>query len=131
MKTENAFDINSANSYLLLNEEGKYELYVDGEYKGTVTQIFDDSLTIVNRQGDIIKWKKAMILTIFCVGILFSAVNVTVYAKQPPIQYAATNDIAPYSTNYEWIYKSENGSVYRRLYDNTNHCRIGDWELCP
>lgn len=55
MKEENAFEINSANSYLLLNEEGAYDVYVYDEYKGTVTQIFDDSLKIVNTQGDIIK----------------------------------------------------------------------------
>lgn len=54
MKEENAYDINSTNSYLVLNEDGAYDVYVDGEYKATVTQIFDDSLTIINEQGDII-----------------------------------------------------------------------------
>lgn len=55
MKEENAYDINSTNSYLLLNEDGTYDVYVNGEYKATVTQIFDDSLKIINTQGDIIR----------------------------------------------------------------------------
>ena len=55
MKEENAYDINSTNSYLRLNEEGTYDVYVNDEYKGTVTQIFDDSLKIINAQGDIIR----------------------------------------------------------------------------
>lgn len=75
--------------------------------------------------------KRARILTILCVGILFSARNTTVYAKQPLTQYAAAFDIAPYSINYEWRYKLENGKLYRRLYDLTNRCWVGGWELCP
>lgn len=58
MKAENAFDINSTNSYLILNEDGAYDVYVNDEYIATVTQIFDDSLTIVNEQGEIIYEKE-------------------------------------------------------------------------
>lgn len=75
--------------------------------------------------------KRVMILIIFCAGILFSSRNNTVYAKQPTIQYVSAIDVMPYSADYEWIYKVENGKVYRRLYDNKNQCWVGDWELCP
>lgn len=47
--------IHSDNSYLILNREGKYEVYVDNEYKTTVTQIFDDTLPIYNEEGKLIK----------------------------------------------------------------------------
>lgn len=52
---EDTFSINADNSYLLLTEEGAYDVYVDDEYIATVTQIFDDSLKVINSKGDIIK----------------------------------------------------------------------------
>ena len=70
-----------------------------------------------------------MILIIFCAVILFSSKNITVYAKQSFIQHETYTDITPYSNNYEWRYKVENGKMYRRLYDNRNGCWIGGWEL--
>lgn len=55
LKNESFFLIHSDNSYLILNREGKYEVYVDNEYKATVTQIFDDTLPIYNEEGKLIK----------------------------------------------------------------------------
>lgn len=55
LQNENYFLINKDNSYLLLNEEGKYEVYVNNEYKGTVTQIFDDTLPVYNKEGGSVK----------------------------------------------------------------------------
>ncbi|MCM1088486.1 MAG: M56 family metallopeptidase [Muribaculaceae bacterium] len=52
---EGTFSINADNSYLLLTEEGVYDVYVDDEYIATVTQIFDDSLKVIDSKGDIIK----------------------------------------------------------------------------
>lgn len=75
--------------------------------------------------------KRAIILTVFCAGILFSAGNITAYAKQPFIQYSADVGIEPYSASYEWRYKDEDGKLYRRLYDKTNQRWVGGWELCP
>lgn len=51
----NYFMMNNENSYLILNEEGKYEVYLNDEYKCTVTQIFDDTLSVYNREGELIK----------------------------------------------------------------------------
>ena len=44
---QSTFSINSENSYLLLNNDQTYDLYVDGEYLTTVSQIFDDTLPII------------------------------------------------------------------------------------
>ena len=44
---ESTFSINSGNSYLLLNNDQTYDLYVDGEYLTTVSQVFDDTLPII------------------------------------------------------------------------------------
>ena len=39
--------------------------------------------------------------------------------------------ITPYSAIIEWRYKVENGRLYRRLYNYTEQCWVGDWILCP
>lgn len=44
---QTTFSINSGNSYLLLNNDQTYDLYVDGEYLTTVSQVFDDALPII------------------------------------------------------------------------------------
>lgn len=55
LQNESFFLIHNDNSYLILNREGKYEVYVNNEYKATVTQIFDDTLPIYNTKGELIK----------------------------------------------------------------------------
>lgn len=45
---EGTYEINEANSYLIQNEDGTYDVYVDRKYVGTVTEIFDESLIIYN-----------------------------------------------------------------------------------
>ena len=52
---ENYVRINSDNGYLLLREDGKFDIYVDNEYFATVTKIFDDTLPIFNTKGEQIK----------------------------------------------------------------------------
>lgn len=41
----------------------------------------------------------------------------------------AYTSISQYSSGMEWRYKTENGKLYRRLYDLTNRCWVGNWEL--
>ncbi|MDE6364878.1 MAG: hypothetical protein K2L86_11590 [Lachnospiraceae bacterium] len=36
-----------------------------------------------------------------------------------------------HSAGTKWVYAEINGQIYRRLYDITNQCWIGDRELCP
>lgn len=31
----------------------------------------------------------------------------------------------------DWRYKVEDGKLYRRQYNYTEQCWIGEWELCP
>lgn len=52
---EGEFILTPENAYLILTEEGKYEIYVDGEYKFTSSQILEDTLHIYNREGELIK----------------------------------------------------------------------------
>ncbi len=46
--------INNTNSYFVLQEDGTYDVYVDGEYFGSVTQIFDDTIKIIDWKGNVI-----------------------------------------------------------------------------
>lgn len=55
LQNKNYFLIHSDNSYLILNREGKYEVYVNNEYKATVTQIFDETLPVYDRKGELIE----------------------------------------------------------------------------
>lgn len=52
--TRDTFVINNQNGYLVLQEDGTYDVYVNGSYLITVTQIFDDTLKISNWKGEII-----------------------------------------------------------------------------
>lgn len=47
----------------------------------------------------------------------------------PPAGYArsAESSIAPRSNSLIWIYKSENGKRYKRLYNASTRTWIGDW----
>lgn len=52
---EDTYRIDKTNSYYILQEDGIYDVYVDGQYFGSVTSIFDDSLTIYSEDGEEIK----------------------------------------------------------------------------
>lgn len=52
---EGEFVLTPENAYLILTEEGEYEIYADGEYKFTSTQILEDTLHIYNREGEMLK----------------------------------------------------------------------------
>lgn len=52
---EETFALTSENAYIILNEEGEYEVYVDGEYKFTSMQILEDTLHIYNEEGGLIR----------------------------------------------------------------------------
>lgn len=40
------------------------------------------------------------------------------------------NGVTPRSAIIEWRFKAENGKIYRRLYNYTEQCWVGDWILC-
>ena len=52
---EDAVCIDKDNGYLVLREDGRYDIYVNNEYFSTVTTIFDDTLPIMNTKGELIQ----------------------------------------------------------------------------
>ena len=61
----------------------------------------------------------------FCLFIpFFTATNVTSIAANAAV---AEEEIEPYSTQYTWYYKVENGVKYMRLWDNKHYCWITNW----
>ena len=52
---EDAVCIDKDNAYLVLREDGRYDIYVNNEYFSTVTTIFDDTLPIMNTKGELIQ----------------------------------------------------------------------------
>ena len=66
-------------------------------------------------------------LLLFCFLIFFP---LTTYAYNSRLSgEPAYTSISQYSCDTEWRYKTENGKLYRRLYDLTNHRWLGSWEL--
>jgi hypothetical protein len=46
------------------------------------------------------------------------------------VAFTESNTINPHADIIEWRYKSENGKLYRRLYNYSKMKWIGEWELC-
>lgn len=44
------------------------------------------------------------------------------------VQAAAPASIAPRSDDIRWVFKEENGKLYRRLFNYTKNCWVGEWE---
>ena len=44
---------------------------------------------------------------------------------------ASEEGIAPHSDMIEWRYKLIDGVLYRRLFNYTQECWVGEWEVCP
>lgn len=86
------------------------------------------------------KSKKLSVLTLTCcMSISMLAINSTpVHAGTlipltaiPTVSVVQSDQlITPYSDITGWRYKSENGQVYRRLYNYSTQEWIGEWELC-
>mgnify|MGYP006876774821 CR=1 FL=1 len=65
-----------------------------------------------------------MFLPVMCTGILLM--------PQQEV-YAATNgseSIMPLADILEWRYKLEKGIMYKRLYNRSQKCWIGNWIKC-
>lgn len=46
---EDTFEINSQNAILINNEYGTYDLYIDNNYVGTVPEVFNQAIPIIER----------------------------------------------------------------------------------
>jgi len=55
---EGIFMITSENAYFVLNDEGKYDIYLNGEYIYTLVEPDIDGLTIYNTKGEVILKEK-------------------------------------------------------------------------
>ncbi len=75
------------------------------------------------------KRKNLVILTI-CLSILFSFAPASAVYAMEPISITEPDTVSPCAHYTEWRYKVVNGMLYRRLYDCTDQCWIGDWEAC-
>ncbi len=55
---ETTNDIDNANTYLILQENGTYDVYTNDKYIGSATSIFDKNMKVINWKGEIIHEKK-------------------------------------------------------------------------
>ena len=72
-----------------------------------------------------------ILIPIFC-----CILNASAYASTPLLQdFVATTafetfeskDVSSYSDILEWVYKTENGKLYKRLYNKSSKNWVGDW----
>ncbi len=71
----------------------------------------------------------AMVMSLMLVG----SYNIVTYANELSEEYVVetendANNIAPHSAIIEYRYKVEGTKLYRRLYNYTEQCWVGDWE---
>ena len=74
-------------------------------------------------------------ILLFIVAFSLSAsfapsLNVSAKEKVSNISYQSQICV-PFSENIDWVYKVENGKIYRRLYNYSMSQWVGDWILCP
>lgn len=72
-----------------------------------------------------IKFVKFLSLTFLILMILLT--GMPAHAAEPSNSFTASMLL----NKTTWIYKEENGRLYRRLLDLTTGTWIGDWELVP
>lgn len=65
-----------------------------------------------------------MFLPVMCMGILLMPQR-EVYAAAD-----SSETIMPLADILEWRYKIENGIMYKRLYNRTDKCWVGNWIKC-
>lgn len=75
---------------------------------------------------------KILFILIICLSVLFSfaptvpcaqGVNRTVSAVKAELTHS-------HAAKTRWNYKIIDDKLYHRLYDTTDKCWIGDWEVC-
>lgn len=73
----------------------------------------------------------ACFLTVSFMGMQVSATSITSnnisVVKHGDIE---SKTIEPRKDKIDWVYKSEDGRVYRRLFNFSKNEWIGDWEVC-
>ncbi len=74
------------------------------------------------------KLKKAVV--ILSLLFLCNVSSMTAFAQEA-VRTEAVESSGTARANTGYIYKTENGKLYRRLYDFVNQKWLSDWELCP
>lgn len=67
----------------------------------------------------------ASVLTL-SVCSLMPAVTASASSQSVPVEQFV-NSVTPRSDYIEWVYKVENGKIYKRLYNASTASWIGDW----
>ena len=58
--------------------------------------------------------------------------GVSVHASEASREITVSEEgITPRSEMIEWRYKVIDGVLYRRLFNYTEQCWVGEWEVCP
>lgn len=73
--------------------------------------------------------KQIIFLAALSTLILLQTGSITSHAQES----GATSvvELSPFSQLVEYRYTTENGKVYRRLYNYYTQQWVGNWELCP
>lgn len=76
---------------------------------------------------------KRVIVSLVTMVLSLSALPMDAFAqtnKQQPSPVTINSVTEPYAQIIDWRYKTENGKLYRRLYNYSRQQWIGEWELC-
>ena len=57
--------------------------------------------------------------------------DLPVYTYEDLIAHSISVEVEEYTAATGWRDKTEDGKIYKRLYDYTNQKWIDEWELCP
>jgi len=60
--------------------------------------------------------------------VILEGTGVVAYAYDPP-HISDIGEVSPRSDIIDWRYKTENGKMYKRLYNFTTYEWIGEWIL--
>lgn len=84
---------------------------------------------MMNLKKNLLLGVSVVALTVMTATSWGGTVNAYRAAAAPTVIGAGA--ITPYSAIIDWRYKVEDGRLYRRLYNYTEQCWVGDWILCP
>ena len=73
--------VNSKNAFFIINENGTYDLYLDNNYVGTATEIFDSTIPIKERKPKM-KYNKILLFTTAILLSISIAPSLNVFAKE-------------------------------------------------
>lgn len=73
--------------------------------------------------------KFKLLVPVLLTFVALSSVPVAA-AELPTITIDSETTISPQSQQTEWVYRTYNGVLQKRLWSNTNQCWLTDWIDC-